>query len=82
MNGEKNRIIPLSSAKPGRQFTLVGITGGMHLRLRLYSMGLMKGVRFKLTGSSPGEGPRVLAIGNRRLMLGYGLCSRVMVRED
>ncbi len=77
----KDQIVPLSSARPGKEFTLVSITGGMHLRLRLYSMGLMKGARFKLLGASANEGPRIVIIGNRRLMLGYGLSAKIMVRE-
>jgi len=40
-------MIPLTTVSPGREVTLIDIQGGRGLRSKLYSMGLIPGVKLK-----------------------------------
>lgn len=76
----QENIIALTSVKEGKSAELVGVEGGSQLNRRLADMGLIKGVRVKVLNCH-GRGPCVVRLGDSRLILGYGMAHRVMVKE-
>ncbi|MFO8163309.1 MAG: FeoA family protein [Thermodesulfobacteriota bacterium] len=71
-------MIPLTTINPGQQVTLVDIQGGRGLRSKLYSMGLIPGVKLTLMGNS--GGPIMIAVNDTRLALGFGMAQKIMVK--
>jgi ferrous iron transport protein A len=71
-------MIPLTTINPGQQVTLVDIQGGRRLRSKLYSMGLIPGVKLTLMGNS--GGPIMIAVNDTRLALGFGMAQKIMVK--
>ena len=69
--------MPLTMVNPGQEVTLVDIYGGRGIRSRLYSMGLIPGV--KLTVVENSGGPIMIAINDTRLALGFGMANKIMV---
>lgn len=80
MEKPKKSILPLSLAEPGREMILEEITGGRRLGGRLSDMGLVKGTCFKMIQRFR-SGPCVIALGDTRLALGRGMCSKILVSE-
>lgn len=76
----REKIFPLSVASPGEEVVLVNIRGGRGWRRRLMEMGLSEGMKIKVIHSSP-PGPCIIAIGNSRLFLGYGMAQRILVSD-
>ena len=74
-------FIPLTMVIPGREVTLVAIHGGRGLRARLTDMGLNEGMRLKVIHSHR-PGPCIILIGNTRLILGHGMASKILVKEE
>ncbi len=77
----KGQILPLSMVRPGKSVTLVAITAGRGLRARLTDMGLTAGVRFRVIQTHR-PGTCIIAINNARLILGYGMTQKIMVKEE
>ena len=71
-------MIPLTTVSPGQEVTLMDIQGGRGLRSKLYSMGLIPGVKLKIVGN--GGGPIMIAINDTRLALGFGMARKIMVK--
>jgi len=78
MRGE---LLPLTMVAPGREVTLISIAGGRGLRARLTDMGLNEGIKFRVLHSHR-PGPSIILIGNTRLVLGYGMAQKVLVKEE
>lgn len=72
-------IIPLSQVPEGERQGIVEITGGQNVRMRLISMGLRIGDRIEMI-SNTGSGQVVIAVDYRRMVLGRGLASKIMVK--
>lgn len=77
----KGQILPLPMVRPGKSVTLVAITAGRGLRARLTDMGLISGVRFKVIQTHR-PGACIVAVNDARLVLGYGMAQKMMVKED
>ena len=77
----KGALLLLSLVLPGKEVTLVTIHGGRVLRARLTDMGLIEGMKFRVLHSHR-PGPCIIFIGNTRLVLGYGMAQKVLVREE
>jgi len=77
----KEVCFPLSLLRPGKEATLVSITGGRGLRNRLTDMGLNDGMKLKVL-QSHSSGPCVILVGNTRLVLGHGMAQKVLVKEE
>lgn len=69
--------MPLTMINPGQEVTLIDILGGRGIRSKLYSMGLVPGVKFKVLGNK--GGPTMIAVNNTRLALGSGMAKKIMV---
>ena len=70
-------MMPLAMVSPGQEVTLIDILGGRGIRSKLYSMGLIPGV--KLTVLATRGGPIMIAVNDTRLALGFGMAKRIMV---
>jgi ferrous iron transport protein A len=67
----------LIEVSQGQRVTLVNIFGGKGIRSKLYSMGLIPGVKF--TVLKTGAGPVMVAIKDTRLAIGFNMARRIMV---
>ncbi len=70
----------LTMVTPGKEVTLVSITGGRGLRAKLTDMGLNEGMQIKVLHSHR-PGPCVILAGNTRLVLGHGMAQKILVNE-
>ncbi|MFP3869926.1 MAG: ferrous iron transport protein A [Syntrophobacteria bacterium] len=68
----------LSRIDLGKEVTLIDINGGRGIRSRLYSMGLVPGVRLRVL-SRNGGGPVMVAVKDCRLAIGFGMAQKIMV---
>ncbi len=72
---------PLSDILPGQRVEIVGFDAGKDLWTRLESMGLFPGSEITvLTNHS--HGPILLALGEKRIMLGRGMAERIIVQSS
>ncbi len=69
--------MPLTMATPGQELTLIDILGGKGIRSKLYSMGLIPGIKLTVLGTR--GGPIMIAINDTRLALGFGMAKKIMV---
>lgn len=69
--------MPLTAASPGQEVTLIDILGGRGIRSKLYSMGLIPGVKLTVLGKR--GGPIMVAINDTRLALGFGMAKKIIV---
>ncbi len=76
----KGQILPLTMVISGSEVTLISIVGGRGLRARLTDMGLNKGMKLKVLHSHR-PGPCIILVGNTRLVLGYGMAQKILVKE-
>ncbi len=76
----REMLFPLGMVNPGKEVTLAAIHGGRGLRARLTDMGLSEGVKLKVLHSHR-FGPCIVLVGNTRLVLGYGMAQKILVRE-
>ena len=70
----------LSNAPCGKEVTLTEIKGGRGLRSKLYSMGLVPGVKLRvLCGGGDGGGPLMISVRDSRLAIGRGMAEKIIV---
>ena len=72
-------LFTLSFLNPGREATIVAIKGGKGWRRRLMEMGVAEGMKVKVLQNSF-RGPMVISVGKTRLVLGYGVACRILVK--
>ena len=70
-------MTPLTFVSPGQEVTLIDILGGRGIRSKLYSMGLIPGVKLTVLGKR--GGPIMIAVNDTRLALGFGMAKKIMV---
>ena len=71
--------LPLAMVPPGKDVILVSIIGGRGIRARLTDMGLNEGIKLRILHSQP-PGPCIILMGSTRLVLGYGITQKILVR--
>jgi len=72
--------LPLSSARVGKTYVLVGCEAGQQLREKVYAMGLNSGARLRIISNS-GHGPVGLEVRQTRLGIGRGMAMKMWVKE-
>jgi ferrous iron transport protein A len=70
-------MMPLTALNQGQEVTLIDIQGGRGIRSKLYSMGLIPGVKLTVLGNR--SGPIMIAVNDTRLALGFGMARKIMV---
>ena len=73
--------MPLSTVPSEMEVTLIDIHGGRGMESRLYSMGLIPGVRMRIL-SNNGAGPLMVAVRDIRVALGQGIAFKMMVEVN
>jgi len=63
---------------PGKEVTLLDIEGGRGVRSKLYSMGLVPGVKLTVLNRN-GTGPIMIAVKDSRLAIGLGMARKIIV---
>ena len=76
---QRQDIRPLMSARQGERLVIKKFTGGAGARMRLMSMGLRVGDEIDVINNL-NQGQLVIAMENRRLVLGRGLVQKIMVK--
>ena len=76
-----DNVLYLSDAIEGKSYTMLGLEGGHSFREKIYSMGLNKGVAFKIILNS-GRGPVELEVRQARLAIGRGMTRKIKVRTN
>jgi len=77
----ENRNLPLSAVSAGKEVTLISISGGKGLKIKLIGMGLKEGMRIRVLHTR-GFGRCVILAGNTRLAIGRGMAQKILVREE
>ncbi len=75
----KPNIFPLSFAKERERVEIVEIRSGRNAHNRLLSMGIVPGKIYEVIKSAPG--PIVLKNGEMRIGIGFGMASKIYVKE-
>jgi ferrous iron transport protein A len=70
-------MMQLTDLSPGQEVTLIDIIGGRGIRSKLYSMGLIPGIKLTVLGNR--GGPIMIAVNDTRLALGFGMARKIMV---
>ena len=68
----------LSRIDQGKEVTLLDIEGGRGARSKLYSMGLVPGVKLTVLNRN-GAGPIMIAVKDSRLAIGRGMAQKIIV---
>ena len=68
----------LSRIDQGKEVTLIDIDGGRGIRSKLYSMGLVPGVKLTVLRGNC-AGPTMVAVRDSRLAIGRGMAQKIIV---
>ncbi len=68
----------LGRVDQGKEVTLIDIDGGRGIRSKLYSMGLVPGVKLTVLRGNC-AGPTMVAIKDSRLSIGRGMAQKIIV---
>ena len=71
----------LNSIDTEKEVTLIAITGGRGIRSKLYSMGLVPGVKLTVLNRN-GTGPVMVAVKDSRLAIGHGMADKLYVDKE
>jgi ferrous iron transport protein A len=72
--------MPLAMVSPGEVVQVVDVRAGWGLQRRLADMGLTPGVIIRVMNSQR-PGPIIIDLRGSRLVLGYGMTQRILVRK-
>jgi Fur family ferric uptake transcriptional regulator len=75
---KREPTVPLTMATPGETVRIMEFRGGTGVEGRLRSMGLARGVEVEVIKSS-GPGPLIVASGETRIALGFGMAKKILV---
>lgn len=76
-------VRPLTSMKRREKAFIVALNGGTEFQQRLVGMGLHIGKEVELLSPcAHSDDPAVVAAGETRLAIGYGMASRIIVATD
>ncbi len=76
---KRQDITSLMAARQGERLVIKNFTGGAGARMRLMSMGLRVGDEIDVI-TNLNQGQLVIAIENKRLVMGRGLAEKIMVK--
>ena len=80
LDGRVEELKPLSDMGPGDRGVVVSIACGLGAARRLAEMGLTPGVQVTMVRKAPLRGPVEVEVRGTRVILGYGLASRIAVK--
>jgi Fur family ferric uptake transcriptional regulator len=74
---EREKMIPLSAAKPGEHLIIQEFAGGAGGQMRLLSMGLRPGDEVEIV-SNQGKGQLVVSVDLKRFIIGRGIAEKIL----
>jgi ferrous iron transport protein A len=77
--GKEGVIVPLTMLPVGKNAVIVDVVGGEGIRRRLAEMGLIRGATIRVIKND--IGPLIIALGESRMVLGFGMAQKIMVEE-
>lgn len=80
LDGRVEELKPLSDMEPGERGVVVSIACGLGAARRLAEMGLTPGVQVAVVRKAPLRGPVEVEVRGTKVVLGYGLASRIAVK--
>lgn len=80
LEGRVEELKPLSEVNPGERGIVVSMACGLGAARRLAEMGLTPGVEVFVVRRAPLRGPIEVEVRGTRIVLGYGLASKVAVK--
>jgi len=80
LDGRVEELKPLSDMEPGERGVIVSIACGLGAARRLAEMGLTPGVQVAVVRKAPLRGPVEVEVRGTRVVLGYGLASKIAVK--
>jgi len=75
-----NQLMPLAMVSPGEVVQVVRVKAGWGLQRRLADMGLTPGVAITVLNRQM-PGPIIIDLRGSRLVLGYGMAQKILVRR-
>lgn len=72
-------IVPLAFLPVGRDAVIVDMVGGRGLYRKLTDLGFTKGAPLRVIQND--RGPLIVALGDSRVAIGFGMAQKVMVEE-
>ncbi len=72
-------MCPLSIVENGREVEVLDIRGGFGLCQRLSRMRIYPGIRIRILNNGR-PGPVIIAVGEKRFGLGFGMAHRIFVK--
>ena len=75
-------VIPVTALEVGKKATVIALAGGQAFQSRIISMGLNTGREVEVVHRNRGCGPILIASGETRLAIGYGMAEKIMVAAD
>ncbi|MDI9619379.1 MAG: FeoA family protein [Candidatus Nezhaarchaeota archaeon] len=81
LNERIENLKPLVELKPGERGIIVSTVCGSSAMRRLAEMGVTPGTLIEVVGRAPLRGPVEIDVRGTRLVLGYGLASRIAVQK-
>ncbi|HSL85923.1 MAG TPA: FeoA family protein [Bacteroidales bacterium] len=79
---DNNSNLVLTGMKDGQAGIIVSVTGGHNATKRLADLGLSPGTRIRLMRKALFSGPVQVDVNGSRLVLGWGLASKIIVRPE
>jgi len=73
--------ISLTTLSPGQSARVTSVHGGRGLVQRAASMGIIPGTEVEIIRSGRG-GPVIMRVHESRIVLGYGMAHRILVRQE
>lgn len=73
--------MPLNKIKDNVNVRIIGIEGGIGVRNKLASLGLLPGVNIRVLKNVSGGGPVLIEFDGSKIALGNGMAGRIMVSE-
>jgi len=78
MNNEKSEI-SLNELEDGQRANIISVLGGKMLTKRLADLGITSGTEVKVIRRTLFSGPVQVEVAGSRLVLGWGLASKIVV---
>ena len=75
----EKKELSLTKVKEGETVVFHSVAGGQTVRKKLRDMGLKEGMKLKVMHSH-GKGSCIILVGHTRLVIGYGMATKINVQ--
>ncbi len=82
MQNDNNDNLILTAMRDGQSGIIISIAGGHNAAKRLADLGLSPGTRIRVMRKAIFSGPVQVDVNGSKLVLGWGLASKIIVRPE